>query len=63
VTLDGPVWLQLTRGQVDRLGLAPGSEIHLRPIPGAPVHPAAASAAAASAAPGAPATVVHPVTA
>ncbi|MEA2704029.1 MAG: sulfate/thiosulfate transport system ATP-binding protein [Actinomycetota bacterium] len=58
VTLDGPVWLQLTRGQVDRLGLAPGSEIHLRPIPGAPVHPAAASAAAA-----APATVVHPVTA
>jgi sulfate/thiosulfate transport system ATP-binding protein len=40
LAVDGPVWLQLTRGHVDRLGLAVGSEIHLRPTSGAPAHPA-----------------------
>ena len=40
LALGDPVWLQLTRAQVDRLGLAPGTEIHLRPVPGAGVHPA-----------------------
>ena len=26
------VWLQLTRGEADRLGLAPGMQVHLRPM-------------------------------
>ena len=40
VATGAPVWLQLTRAQVDRLGIAPGTEIHLRPVAGASVHPA-----------------------
>ena len=26
------VWVQISRGEADRLGLAPGSEIFLRPV-------------------------------
>ncbi len=26
------VWVQITRGEADRLDLAPGSEIYLRPV-------------------------------
>ena len=26
------VWVQITRGEADRLDLAPGSEVYLRPI-------------------------------
>ena len=29
---DQELWVQLTRGEADRLSLAPGSEIHLRPL-------------------------------
>ena len=34
VTVGGEeAWVQLTRGEADRLGLAPGSEVHLRALP------------------------------
>jgi sulfate transport system ATP-binding protein len=32
-TADGEVWVQLTRGQVERRGYAPGSKVYLRPVP------------------------------
>ena len=40
VAAGSPVWLQLTRAQVERLGSRAGTEIHLRPMAGASVHPA-----------------------
>ena len=40
------VWIQLTRGEIDRLRLAPGSDIHLRPAEGASVARADAAPAA-----------------
>jgi sulfate transport system ATP-binding protein len=31
-TADGEVWVQLTRGQIERRGYAPGSVVYLRPV-------------------------------
>jgi sulfate transport system ATP-binding protein len=40
-TADGEVWVQLTRGQVERRGYAPGSKVFLRPVTrSVPVGPA-----------------------
>jgi hypothetical protein len=34
---DEEVWVQVTRGEADRLGLQPGAEVHLRAVNGAGV--------------------------
>jgi sulfate transport system ATP-binding protein len=41
---DDEIWIQITRGELDRLALSPGSEIHVRPVTGAAAPAVAVSA-------------------
>jgi sulfate transport system ATP-binding protein len=40
---DGMFWVQMTRGEADKVGVIPGAEFHVRPVVGAVVTPPPAS--------------------